>query len=142
MVIQWNRIALAAIQNANGATPPGLNQPPPLAPIHLAMVHTAIYDAVNAIDPTHEPYLDGLSAPATASKAAAIATAAHHVLVGLVPVSLPLVKEDLDTQVRRIRSSRFRTALRKLTESPWVRPLQKRSSTTVPEMAGSGRARS
>ena len=98
MVIQWNRIALGAIQNANGATPPGLNQPPPLAPIHLAMVHTAIYDAVNAIDPTNVPYLDALSAPATASKAAAIATAAHHVLVGLVPASLPLVKDDLDTK--------------------------------------------
>src|SRR3712207_4482557 len=98
MVFQWNRHALAAIQNANGASTPGLNQPPPAAPIQLAMVQTAVYDALNAINPTHDPYLQGLSAPPTASKAAAIATAAHHVLVGLVPASLPQVTADLDAK--------------------------------------------
>ena len=96
MVLQWNVIALAAIGNANGATPPGLNQPPPLAPIHLAMVQTAVYDAVNAISRSHEPYLGGLYAPSSASQAAAAATAAHDVLVGLVPSSLPQVTTDLD----------------------------------------------
>jgi hypothetical protein len=25
----------------------------------MAIVHVAVYDAVNAIDPTHEPYADG-----------------------------------------------------------------------------------
>jgi hypothetical protein len=97
MVHEWNVNALAAIGNANGATPPGLNQPPPLAPLHLAMVQIAVYDAVNAIDRTHEPYLGGLKAPASASKAAAVATAAHDVLVGLVPATLPQVKASLDT---------------------------------------------
>src|SRR5688572_25006816 len=96
MVTVWNAHALAAISNANAATPPGLGQPPPLAPIHLTMVHTAVYDAVNAIEPTHQPYLGGLSAPPTASKAAAVATAAHHVLVGLVPATLPQVTASLD----------------------------------------------
>jgi hypothetical protein len=98
MVLEWNVNALAAISNPNGATPPGLGQPPPLAPIHMAMVHTAIYDAVNAISLTHEPYLDGLEASASASKAAAVATAAHDVLVGLVPASLPQVSASLDAQ--------------------------------------------
>ena len=37
----------------------------------------------------HEPYLDGLSAPSTASKAAAVAQAAHDVLVGLTPTTPP-----------------------------------------------------
>src|SRR5688572_30586953 len=60
MVVRWNAHAVAAIGNAGTATPPGLGQPPPLAPIHLAMVHGAMYDAVNAIDGGHEPYLDGL----------------------------------------------------------------------------------
>jgi hypothetical protein len=97
MVLQWNVIALAAIGNANGATPPGLNQPPPLAPIHLAMVQTAVYDAVNAITGTHEPYLGGLQAPPAASQAAAAATAAHDVLVGLVPTgTLSQVTASLD----------------------------------------------
>jgi hypothetical protein len=88
MVLTWNLNAINAIGNSPTAATPGLGQPPPLAPIHLAMVHGAIYDAVNAIDGGHEPYLDGLpSAPDSASKAAAIATAAHDVLVALPPGS-------------------------------------------------------
>jgi hypothetical protein len=92
MVLRWQAHAIAAIGNAGTATPPGLGQPPPLAPIHLAMVQTAVYDAVNAIDGGHAPYLDDLpSAPASASKAAAAATAAHGVLVGLAATSSTVV---------------------------------------------------
>ena len=47
------------------------------------MVHGAIYDAVNAIDGGHEPYLSGLPSAPGASKAAAVAQAAHDVLVAL-----------------------------------------------------------
>jgi hypothetical protein len=55
--------------------------------IHLAIVQGAVYDAVNMIDGGHEAYLDDLpSAPASASMPAAVATAAHHVLVGMVVV--------------------------------------------------------
>ena len=70
MVLVWNENAinvLGAPQAPPVTTPPtapGLGQGPPLSPLHLAMVHGAIYDAVNAIDGGHEPYLDGLSAPA------------------------------------------------------------------------------
>src|SRR5918996_263109 len=60
MVLEWNTNAVAAIGNTPDATTPGLGQPPPLAPIHLAMVHGAVYDAVMAIVDTPEPYLDGL----------------------------------------------------------------------------------
>lgn len=85
-VLDWNINAINAIGNAPTAPIPGLGQPPPLAVIHLAMVQGAIYDAVNAIDGGHEPYLSGLpSAPEGASKAAAVATAAHDVLVALPP---------------------------------------------------------
>lgn len=101
MVLVWNQHAIRAIGNAGSATPPGLGQPPPLAPIHLAMVHGAIYDAVNAIDRmSHEPYLRGLPrARASASRAAAVATAAHHVLVGLdtVPPMPANVRTSLDS---------------------------------------------
>jgi hypothetical protein len=98
MVLEWNLNAVNAIGNAPTATPPGLGQPPPLAPIHIAMVHGAIYDAVMAIVETHEPYLDGLHARKSASQAAAVAAAAHGVLVGLTPVTVPpsAVKTSLD----------------------------------------------
>jgi hypothetical protein len=98
MVLQWNAKAIAAIGNAPTATPPGLGQAPPGSVIQLAIVQTAVYDAVNAIDGGHRPYLGGLSAPSSASQAAAAATAAHHTLVGLTPSTLPQVVASLDAQ--------------------------------------------
>jgi hypothetical protein len=89
MVLEWNTNAIAAIGNPATAPTPGLAQVPPLSPIHLAMVQGAIYDAVNSIARTHQPYLGWVSAPAGASQAAAAATAAHHVLAGLIPVTDP-----------------------------------------------------
>jgi len=53
----------------------------------MAMVQGAVYDAVNAIDRGHQPYLldvDALDIDPEASYDAAIATAAHHVLVSIV----------------------------------------------------------
>jgi hypothetical protein len=98
MVLDWNLNAVNALSNAPTATPPGAGQPPPVASLHLAMAQGAVYDAVNAIDGGHEPYLTGLpSAPASASKAAATATAAHHVLVGIIPALPQAVRDSLDT---------------------------------------------
>lgn len=56
----------------------------------IAMVQGAVYDAVNAIDRGHEPYLldvEALDIEPSASYGAAIATAAHDVLVALVASS-------------------------------------------------------
>jgi hypothetical protein len=84
-VLDWNQHAVEALVNAATAPTPGVGQSPPVSILHLAMVHGAVYDAVNMIDGGHESYLDGLpDAPGSASKAAAVATAAHHVLVGMV----------------------------------------------------------
>jgi hypothetical protein len=59
----------------------------PLAPARsitgLAMVHGAVYDAVNAIDGTHQPYLTQPAASPTASLDAAVAAAAYNILLGL-----------------------------------------------------------
>ncbi len=102
MVLVWNENAINVIGAATAPpvttppTPPGLGQGPPISALHLAMVHGAIYDAVNAIDKKHEPYLKGLSARSSASKPAAVAQAAHDVLVGLTPTTLPLVKARVD----------------------------------------------
>jgi hypothetical protein len=50
----------------------------------MAMTQGAVYDAVNAIEPTHHPYLLTTQSPATASKEAAVATAAYMVLSNIV----------------------------------------------------------
>ncbi|MFN6934001.1 MAG: vanadium-dependent haloperoxidase [Tsuneonella sp.] len=80
----WNERAVTTLTNGPAAGTPGVQFPPPVAFIHLAIVQGAVYDAVNAIKGGHDPYLDGIKAPTSASKGAAAATAAHHVLIGLV----------------------------------------------------------
>jgi hypothetical protein len=83
-VLDWNAHAIAALINAPTAPTPGAGQPPPVAVQHLAMVQGAVYDAVNAIVGSHQPYLDGVpAADPSASQPAAVATAAYEVLVGV-----------------------------------------------------------
>lgn len=78
-VTEWNLNATSAIFVTAG-------QPPQLSVPHLAMVHGAVYDAVNAIDGGHEGYLisSRLATPSD-SKEAAAATAAYRVLLSIVP---------------------------------------------------------
>jgi hypothetical protein len=87
-VIDWNRYATEAIFNLPSAGVPGAGHTPPVGGIHLAMVQIAVYDAVNAIVGGYQPYLDDLAAPGSASVDAAVAVAAHDVLVGIEPAGL------------------------------------------------------
>jgi hypothetical protein len=78
-VTDWNLIA----SNAIVAPPPaGAGQPPPVSALSFAMVQGAVYDAVNAIDRGHQPYLVQPPSNPTDSKEAATAAAAYRVLVG------------------------------------------------------------
>ena len=89
-VVDWNRHASEALIGAPDGGTPGAGQTPPVAILHLAMVQTAVFDAVNMIDRRYESYLDDLPrASRRASKPAAVATAAHHVLVGLGIAPVP-----------------------------------------------------
>src|SRR6478609_3350071 len=80
----WNLHASDALINAPTAGIPGAGQAPPVSQLHLAMVQGAVYDAVNAIVGGYQPYLPDLPPVSrSASQDAAVATAAHDVLVGL-----------------------------------------------------------
>src|SRR5213083_813814 len=79
VVTEWNNAALDAIRAGHS--------PPPIASRSLAILHVSIYDAVNGIDRTHEPYLVQSFAPAGASREAAASAAAHEALVNLFPVN-------------------------------------------------------
>ena len=90
-VVEWNRTLLVIVRT------PGA-QPATVHPTRsFAIMHSAIYDAVNAIDGTHKPYLIRLSASHFASQEAAAAGAAHEVLVNLYPN----FQATLDTQFRQ-----------------------------------------
>src|SRR5438445_6612463 len=79
-VVQWNRELLQIVRT------PGA-QPATVHSTHsFALLHAAIYDAVNAIDATHTRYLIRLrGASRAASEAAAAAAAAHDLLSALYP---------------------------------------------------------
>jgi PAP2 superfamily len=79
VVTEWNNEALDAIRAGKTA--------PPIASRSLAILHVSIYDAVNGIARTHEPYLVQSVAPSSASREAAASTAAHRVLVNLFPAA-------------------------------------------------------
>src|SRR4051812_16982182 len=77
MVTAWNDVALQAIRVGN--------TPPPIASRALAIVHTSIYDAVNAIDRTNRPYAVDVPALPGTSAEAAVAAVAHRALAALFP---------------------------------------------------------
>jgi hypothetical protein len=79
VVTDWNNAALDAIRAGNTV--------PPVASRGLAILHVSIYDAVNGIARTHEPYLVQSAVPASASRAAAASAAAHQALVNLFPAN-------------------------------------------------------
>jgi len=86
-VLDWNAVALAA--QANDHTPSIVSTPdqggPTRAARALAIVHAAIYDAVNSIDQSYAPYLVKDTFSKHASIDAAASQAAHDTLVALYP---------------------------------------------------------
>jgi len=75
---QWNLNATNALIGTAG-------QAPPVSMLHLAMVHGAVFDAVNAIDGGYTPYLVSPDATPFDSQDAAAASAAYHVLLNILP---------------------------------------------------------
>lgn len=88
-VVDWSLEAQRAIV----PPPAGVgNKFPGEAAVYMGIVHAAIYDAAVAIEGGFRPYAIALTAPVVTSPAAAIAAAAHGVLVGLLPTQ----QSDLD----------------------------------------------
>ena len=86
-VVQWNRNLLSIVRT------PGEQPATVHATRSFAIMHAAIYDAVNAIDGTHEPYFVHLKGvPPKTSQEAATNSAAHEILVALYPT----LKQELD----------------------------------------------
>jgi len=77
LVTEWNSAALEVIRLARTAPPP--------ASRNLAILHVAIYDAVNGIRRTNEPYFVHDKAPGAASVEVAASAAARRVLGSLYP---------------------------------------------------------
>lgn len=76
-VTYWNSVALD-IMRESSTMPPKVGR-------DLAIMHSAIYDAVNAIDRTHASLYFEPTVTGATSQEAAVAAAAHRTLVSLYP---------------------------------------------------------
>jgi hypothetical protein len=92
-VTDWNVIAISAT-----AVPPNSI----LQSRVLAIVHGAIYDAVRAVDQKSAAYAVDLKAPGGTSLDAAVAAAAHGVLVRLAPMEKPALDVALNAALSKI----------------------------------------
>src|SRR5262245_48959722 len=101
MVLRWNEVMLAAVRVAG--------QSPPVASRTGAIVQAAVYEAVNAIDQTHTPYLVNIPAPPWVSQEAAAAQASHDALVGLYPAQPPALDLQLRASLQGIADGAAKT---------------------------------
>src|SRR5262245_61235070 len=98
VVSRWNVIALEA-----GRQDMALAQARA-----LAMVHAAMFDAVNAVDRKYTPYLVEVRVPDRVDAEAAAAAAAHAVLIALRPEQGATLDAALSVELARVASSELR----------------------------------
>lgn len=100
VVTDWNVIALEATAVPANSI---------LQSRVLAIVHCAIYDTVRAIDQKGTPYAIDVKAPAGTSLDAAVAAAAHGVLLRLAPAQRPALDAALNNTLSKITDGRARS---------------------------------
>lgn len=111
-VLHWNAIALQAnADDHTGTFGNPLQMGPGGSTRSLAMVHAAIFDAVNSIDKSYKPYIANVSIPVgqTANIDAAVAVAAHKTLVSLYPNMKASFDADLKNHLDKVASGTGKT---------------------------------
>jgi hypothetical protein len=101
VVLRWNETSLKAVRAER--------TPPPIAARNLAIVHAAVYDAVNAVSRTHRPFRVSADTPADTSPEAAAAVAAHRVLVSLYPKLVECFDTALDESLAGVPDGEGKT---------------------------------
>ncbi len=93
VVLQWNRVLAQTIAT------PGTHPATIRTHRSYAMLHLAMFDAVNSIDGSYQPYLSQILSNGRASVNAAAAYAAHDVLVGLYPSRAAIYATELSNSL-------------------------------------------
>jgi hypothetical protein len=102
VVLDWNQAALETIRRTS--------TPPPAAARALAMVHVAMYDAVNSIEHTHRPFRAYTPESFSTSREAAAAQAAFRVLSSLYPSERDVLERTLAESLAPVPQSSGKTA--------------------------------
>src|SRR5258708_28925997 len=103
-VIEWNRTLLQIVRT------PGAQSPTIHSTRNFAMLHAAIFDAVNNIDRDFDPY--ALRHPHVSRRASAEAAAdqaAHDVLISLYPAFATTLDSELQQDLAQIPYGRDKT---------------------------------
>ncbi len=96
VIVEWNTLLENTVPNSAG----------PTLPRYYAMMHIAMFDAVNSIEGGYTPYRTQVSARRPASSEAAAAQAAHDVLVALLPAGQAGFDSALATRLAAINPGR------------------------------------
>jgi len=106
VILQWNRVLMETIRT------PG-QQPATIMPVRsYAIMHAAMFDAVNSIDGSYTSYLTDVPGSPNASIEAAAAQAAHDVLVGLYPTRAGIFDTELAISLQGIDDNRAQQGIR------------------------------
>jgi hypothetical protein len=100
--MDWNEIAVARLVAARQLPPDGARA--------MAMMHVALFDAINAIQPRFTPYAFKGKAPTGASAEAAGVAAARGVLVKLYPDQREAIDKAYATSLAAIGEGTAKTA--------------------------------
>jgi PAP2 superfamily len=119
VIADWNEKALTHVL--------GRNLPPPPAERIMAMVHLAMFDAVNSIERQYRPYLVQLPAPVGTSRVAAAAAAASAVIAGTDPPAQAEMKAALAAYLAAIADTAGKTEGSKLGQAVAAKFLEARA---------------
>jgi hypothetical protein len=119
VITDWNERAVAAGYTAK--------QGPPVHGAILAMVHVAMFEAVNSIEPRYRPYRARLPAEPGASPDAAAAAAAHYLLVRIYPDQAKEMDKALQASLASITDAASRANGIRLGEQAGAAMLAERS---------------
>jgi hypothetical protein len=106
VVLQWNRVLRETVSTAG-------QHPATIFPVRsFAMMHAAMFDAVNSIDGSYTPYLINVPGSPHASEVAAAAKAARDVLVALYPTRQGIFDAELAASLAGIPANRAMQGLK------------------------------
>ena len=94
VVTDWNESAVNAGYTAR--VTPGVSAR------NIAMVHIAMFEALNSIEPRYTPYRTRLATAASASRDAAGASAAHYILVRVYPDQTKEMNKALEASLAAV----------------------------------------
>ena len=101
VITDWNERAVVAGDKARLGNFPTARA--------IAMVHLAMFEALNSIEPRYTPYRTRLSVDANASREASAASAAHTVLVRVFPDQAAELDKALQASLAAVPDGSFKT---------------------------------